>query len=87
MCRNLTVVIDCACSNRVIEILEKIKLCDCVKVVLFQRFEMSFCPICENEDRTLDKIMNILEHILSDDNDHLLYYLEEPLMCVEKVFR
>jgi hypothetical protein len=87
MCRNLTVVIDCACSKRVLEIFEKIKNCDCVKVVLFHRLEMSFCIVCGNEVRTLDKMINIINYHLSEENNEMLYYVEEPLMCVERVFR
>lgn len=87
MCRHLTVVIDCACNNRVIEIYEKFGLCDCVIEVLFHSFEVSFCYNCKSDDRTLHKLYNLLEFFLSYEPDMKLYYNEDPCVCVEKVFR
>lgn len=86
MCRNKIIVIDCVCTQRVVEIFEKINVCDCVKVVLFQSLEMTICPICEEDYKTIVKIYSVIEHILSED-DQPVYYYEDPYMCVEKVFR
>ena len=86
MCRNKIIVIDCVCTQRVVEIFEKINECDCVKVVLFQKLEMTLCPLCEEYDKTLVKIYNVIEHILSEDNLPVYYY-EDPSMCVETIFR
>jgi len=87
MCRNLTVVIDCVCSKRVIEIYEKKNKCDCLLNVLFYKLEVSFCINCELEETTMDKIISVINFFASGEDDVFLYYEEDPLMCVERIFR
>jgi hypothetical protein len=87
MCRNRIVVLDCACSKRVIEIFEKIKSCDCVINVLFQKLEVSFCSLCQDDNRSIEKIYNIIHFFTIGGVDVSLYYNEDPSVCVERVFR
>lgn len=87
MCCNLTVVIDCACTKRVLEIFERINVCDCVKNVLFQKLEMSFCKLCEGHLNITDQVVSIIKHFALEDKEAQPYYYEEPLVCTEKIFR
>jgi len=87
MCCNLIVVVDCVCNNRILEVYEIKKDCDCIKNVLFQKLEMSFCPLCENSLDILDKLFNIIEHFVLKEEDVELYYNESPFLCTERVFR
>lgn len=87
MCRDLTLVFDCVCAKRVLEIYEKIKRCDCLKIVLFKKLESSFCFNCEqNSDVVVAKVMSVIRHFLLDDKNELFYY-NDPLVCIEKIYR
>lgn len=86
MCYNLSVVLDCACSNRVLEIHDEINSCNCLKIVLFQRLEVTFCKLCEQYDSSIEKICNIIEYFIGEDSSET-FYSEDPLLCVEKIYR
>lgn len=89
MCCFLSIVLDCACSNRVLEIFEKIKnkKCDCLHVVLFQKLEVSFCQLCEQNETSIEKVYNILEYYIGGKSEVVLYYSEDPQVCTEKIYR
>lgn len=86
MCYHLSVVLDCACSNRVLEIYDKIKFCDCLKRILFQRLEVTFCKLCENYSSSIIKIQSVIEYFVGGVSSDT-FYSEDPLVCVEKIYR
>lgn len=85
MCRDLIVILDCLCSNRAIEILEQVEKCDCCFFIEFKAFEVSFCDLCEkNIDDTISKIENLIRYYIGEEEN---VFYDEPIYCVEKVFR
>ena len=84
MCQHLSVVFDCFCSNRVVEIYTRQNGCGCLFKVKFHSIKAFVCPLCTDIKLTR-KISNAIEHFLIDDGV-VLDYNEDPLCCVEKVF-
>ena len=84
MCRKVTVLIECFCSNRIIEIHNR-TACNCLQFSFLNNIKAVFCLRCEQDlVCCLKKCADIL--IYFDTEKEKLFYINDPRFCYQQVF-